>query len=258
MTSVSSILLLAKKGVSKSISTSATKRKELRDWWDSKPKPIKLFPGEVEIYRKGPVLVTDTRISHIDPFDRVLKTYMFEHMISLNKDFYHASSRTRGLCIGLIIITSLILLFTIVIDLLDEGSRLFAPVYIPLIISLVVGLIVWRDMRPKYRIEWFMRDGTSGGIKTEPLLREWLVNNNGREKFMDGLVEAMNSAIAGKAWWPDNESHTRSENGRSENGRSDSDLPVSQTTENTDPQNATTETLQNSKKTLKLVTDNYE
>ena len=169
--------------------------------------------------------------------------------ISLNKDFYHASTRTHRLCLGLITLASLILLFTFVIDLMDEEARLFAPVYIPLLVSLLVGLIVWRDMRPKYRIEWSMRDGNKGGIKTEPLFREWLVNNNKREQFMNKLVEAMNMAIAGKAWWPNRETLDQlSDNSQS----TDSSI----TTEDADEENAAT--FRDSKSKLKLVTDNYQ
>ena len=251
MKHVRSVLLLTRKGVKTSLSASGAKRKELRDWWDSKPKPISLFPGEKEIFREGPVLVTDTRITHIDPFDRVLKTYMFEHMISLNKDFYHASPKTRRFCVGLIILSVLTLLFTLVIDLLDDNSRHFAPVYIPLLISLLVGLIVWRDMRPKYRIECSMRDGIKGGIRTEPLFREWLLINNVVEQFMNKLIEAMNSAIAGKAWWPQRESFndaTQASNNRQ------TDISESDTNSETLSQEA----LRNGKKHLKLVTDSYE
>ncbi len=250
MKKIKSILLITKRGAKKSLSASISKRKELKDWWDSKPRPISLFPGEKEIFREGPVLVTDTRISHIDPFDRVLKTYMFEHMISLNKDFYHASARTRRICAGLIILASLILLFTFVIDIMDEESRQFAPVYIPVSISLLVGLIVWRDMRPKYRIEWIMRQGPPGGISTEPLFREWLMNNNGREQFMNKLVEAMNQAIAGKAWWPHRQP-VDDENAEAQSaGRNSS---------NTQQVTADEETAagHNAKNELRLVTDNY-
>jgi len=243
MNSISSFLQTTRQSVSRSFSTSVTKRREFKDWWNGKPKPIKLFPGEVEIFREGPVLVTDTRISHIDTFDRVLKTYMFEHMISLNKNFYLPMARTRMLCNSLILITFLALLFTFVIDLLDTGSRLFFPVYIPLLISLLVGLIVWRDMRPKYRIEWFMRDGEKGGIRTEPLLREWLVNNNKREEFMDNLIEAMNRAIAGRAWWPHQEPQNLSQ-------------PDPEFTPNEISIVAADE--RDSRKSLKLVTSNYE
>ena len=174
---------------------------------------------------------------------------MFEHMISINKDFYHASARTRRLCMALIALASLILLFTLVIDLMDEEARLFAPVYIPLLISLLVGLIVWRDMRPKYRIKWFMRDGKEGGIKTEPLFREWLVNNNGREQFMNRLVEAMNMAIAGKAWWPhrqplDQVSSNTESTDSSRTAEDDGELNV--------------RAIRDSKSKLKLVTDNYQ
>jgi hypothetical protein len=251
MKQVKSVLLLTRKGVKKSLSASGAKRKELKDWWDSKPKPISLYPGEKEIFREGPVLVTDTRVSHMDPFDRVLKTYMFEHMISLNKNFYHASPKTRRFCVGLIVLTFLTLLFTAVIDLLDDNSRHFAPVYIPLLISLLVGLIVWRDMRPKYRIEWLMKDGIKGGISTEPLFREWLFNNNGREQFMNKLVEAMNKAIAGKAWWPHrdqfDENRLNSYARQTDNSKQDKDSET-----------PTQEASHNGKKHLKLVTDSYE
>jgi len=249
MKKVRSVLLATRNGVKKSLSASVSKRKEIKDRSNSTPKPISLFPGEYEIFREGTVLVTDTRISHIDPFDRILKTYMFEHMISLNKNFYHASARIRRLCAGLIVLVFLTLLFTVVIDLMDEESRRFAPVYVPLLISLIVGLIVWRDMRPKFRIEWNMRDGTKGSINTEPLFREWFVNNNKREKFMNKLVEAMNQAIAGKAWWP----HREQAGALISEPRN-----FSESGQGTPTETPTAETLHNAKNKLKLVTDNYQ
>jgi hypothetical protein len=242
MSRVKSVLLITSRGVRKSLSASASKQRELKDWWDAKPKPIRLYEGEKEIFRQGPVLVTDTRISHIDPFDRELKTYMFEHMISLRKNFYQASTRTRRICKALIIVALLTLLFTIIVDLMGEDTRRFIPVYFPLLISLIVGLIVWRDMRPKYRVEWFMRDGTSGGIKTEPLFREWMMNNQGREKFMNNLVDALNEAMAGKAWWPKEVSVNTA--------------TVQTPTDNAEP--VVTDKPQTGKAELKLVTDHYQ
>lgn len=183
---------------------------------------------------------------------------MFEHMISLNKNFYHASARTRRICVALIVLASLTLLFTVVIDVMGEDSRRFMPVYIPLLISLVVGLIVWRDMRPKFRIEWFMRDGNSGGIKTEPLFREWLVNNNGREQFMNKLVEAMNQAIAGKAWWPHQQPVNHSVGNANSVETQDEDSDSLEKSTPSDTERPSRETLRNSKKELRLVTDNYQ
>lgn len=163
--------------------------------------------------RKGTVLVTDTRLAFIDPFDRMLKTYMFEHMISLQKKYYRTTAINRILCKALLLFGFILLLITLIIDLLDNDSRGFLLVYIPAILSLIVGLLVWRDMRPKYKIEWTMRDGSKDKIATEPLLREWLRNSKNREAFMDELAQAMNEALSGKAWWPANQgTHARGNN----------------------------------------------
>lgn len=167
-----------------------------------KAQPIVLFEHEEEIFRKGTVLVTDTRLAYIDPFDRTLKTYMFEHMISLDKSYYRGSAVNRRFCKILLVAGFLTLLLTLILDLLDTTSRGFALVYIPAALSILIGAMVWRDMRPKYKIEWRMRDGSTGKISTEPLFKEWLTDNRRRELFMDELIEAMNRAISAKAWWP--------------------------------------------------------
>ncbi len=166
------------------------------------PRPIAAFDNEKEIFRKGHVLVTDTRLAYIDPFDRMLKTYMFEHMISLDKKYYRSSAINRRLCKGLLLAGLFVLLLTFIIDLLDTTSRGFVLVYIPALLSMLIGMMVWRDMRPKYRVQWKMRDGSTDQITTEPMFREWLVNNKRREHFMDELAQAMNEALSGKAWWP--------------------------------------------------------
>lgn len=166
------------------------------------PRPIAAFDNEKEIFRKGHVLVTDTRLAYIDPFDRMLKTYMFEHMISLDKKYYRSSAINRRLCKGLLLAGLFVLLLTFIIDLLDTTSRGFVLVYIPALLSMLIGMMVWRDMRPKYRLQWKMRDGSTDQITTEPMFREWLVNNKRREHFMDELAQAMNQALSGKAWWP--------------------------------------------------------
>jgi ASC-1-like (ASCH) protein len=167
-----------------------------------KPRPIALYDNEVEIFRKGHVLVTDTRLAYIDPFDRMLKTYMFEHMISLDKSYYRGSAMNRRICKILLLAGFVILLLTFILDLLDTTSKGFVLVYLPALLSMLIGGLVWRDMRPKYKVEWRMRDGSIGRIATEPLFREWLTDSKRREIFMDELAQAMNQAISRKAWWP--------------------------------------------------------
>ena len=174
-----------------------------------KPRPIASFENEKEIFRKGHVLVTDTRLAYIDPFDRMLKTYMFEHMISLDKKYYRGSSVNRRFCKLLLITSLFVLLLTFIIDLLDTTSRGFVLVYIPALLSMLVGIMVWRDMRPKYRVQWKMRDGSTDQISTEPMFREWFLDNKRRETFMDELARAMNEALSGKAWWPSSDNRTR-------------------------------------------------
>ena len=68
-------------------SDSRSRAERFQDWLSPKPDAIQSYPGENEILRQGLVLVTDTRLAYIDPFDRMLKTYMFEHMISVHKVF---------------------------------------------------------------------------------------------------------------------------------------------------------------------------
>ena len=174
-----------------------------------KPRPVIAFKNEKEIFRKGHVLVTDTRLAYIDPFDRMLKTYMFEHMISLDKKYYRGSSMNRRFCKLLLLTCVFVLLLTFIIDLLDTTSRGFVLVYIPTLLSMLVGIMVWRDMRPKYRVQWKMRDGSTDQISTEPMFREWFLDNKRREAFMDELARAMNEALSGKAWWPGSDNKTR-------------------------------------------------
>lgn len=213
-----------------------------------KPKKIQSFSGENEILRKGNVLVTDTRLAFIDPFDRMLKTYMFEHMISLQKKYYRTTALNRLLCKGLLIFGFVLLLITLIIDLLDNQSRGFVLVYIPALLSLIVGLLTWRDMRPKYKIEWTMRDGTTDKIATEPMLKEWLTGKDRRESFMDELVQAMNEALSAKSWWPGNHAaHSHPE--RRTNQESLSDVPG---------RTASSASEARSKNHLKLVTDIYQ
>ena len=168
-----------------------------------KPRPIKAFDNEEEIFRKGTFLVTDTRLAYIDPFDRTLKTYMFEHMISVDKTYYRGSAVNRRFCKLLLFTGFLVLVFTFILDLIDTTSKGFILVYLPVLLSILIGVLVWRDMRPKYSIEWRMRDGSTGRVSTEPLTKEWLTDSNRREVFMDELAQAMNEALSTKAWCGD-------------------------------------------------------
>ncbi len=179
------------------------RRERFSDWLSPKPEAIKLFPGEIELFRKGLILVTDTRLAYIDPFDRMLKTYMFEHMISVHKQFYRTTLFNRRLCKGLLIISLLVLLIILTIDLLDSNSSGFFLIYMPLLASIVLGVKVWNDMKPRYVIHWRMSDLTYGEIVQEPMLRERILGSNKREDFMNALAEAMNQALSGKSWWPD-------------------------------------------------------
>lgn len=235
------------------VSTSRKNRREkFNDWLSPKPAPIQLFPGEKEILRKGLILVTDTRLAYIDPFDRMLKTYMFEHMISMHKQFYRTTVFNRRLCKSLLFISSLALLIVVIIDLLDSKSSGFYLVYLPLMVSLFIGIKVWNDMKPWYVIHWRMRDNTYGEITQEPMLRERIKGDNKREEFMVELANAMNQALSGKAWWPttsrpdltdqlSSESTTDSESNSSQGTAADRD----QTNNTAAPQ-------------LTLVTDNYQ
>lgn len=172
------------------------------NWLQTGPNAIAAYPGEKELLRTGTILVTDTRLAYIDAFDRTLKTYMFEHMLSVNKHYYRPTSLNRRLCKGVIITATIVLLLSIIVDITSGSQSSMIMVYIPLLMSLAVGLLVWRDMRPRYSIEWEMTNGTNGKISTEPLMREWLLDKRNREKSMDRLAHAMNEALSAKAWWP--------------------------------------------------------
>lgn len=217
---------------------------------------IDTFPGEREILRKPTMLVTDTRLAFIDPYDRKLKTYMFEHMISVNKDYYKPTDFIRIFCKGLIFVGVLLLLITVIVDLLDNNSRGFVLVYIPALLSLIVGLLAWRDMRPKYKVEWKMRDGSTDKIATELLFGAWLMNKKNRETGMDDLTRAMNEALSNKAWWPAN-------NGM--HARGDQPFTIASyggidqsTYSNKMQSNDATGSDQAGKQNLKLVTENYQ
>ncbi len=212
-----------------------SRKERFSDWLSPKPQEIKLFPGESEIFRKGLILVTDTRLAYIDPFDRMLKTYMFEHMISVHKQFYRTTLFNRRFCKGLLFITLLVFLIILTIDLLDSNSKGFFLIYVPLIASIAIGLKVWNDMKPRYSLHWRMRDLTYGEIVIEPLLRERIMGNNKREEFMNELAEAMNQALSGKSWWPTNS-----------------------TTQTHDKDLETQATQAEDRPALKLVTENYE
>ncbi len=203
----------------------------------SSPKPIELFPGETEIFRKGTVLVTNTRLAYIDPNDRMFKTYMFEHMISLHKNYYRATPVNRLFCKVLLLTSTLMLVVAIAIDIFKETSQNYAIVYLPIMLGFLIGMLVWRDMRPRYTMQWKMRDGTEDKISTEPMYREWLLGKSQREEFMDGLAQAMNQAISAKSWWP---------------GNNNSD-PASSDDTSEDPEHSET-----GKPRLRLVTDNYQ
>ncbi len=206
------------------------RRERFSDWLSPKPDAIKLYPGENELFRKGLILVTDTRLAYIDPFDRMLKTYMFEHMISMHKQFYRTTLFNRRLCKGLLIISLLVLLIILTIDLLDSNSSGFFLIYVPLLASIALGVKVWNDMKPRYVIHWRMSDLTYEEIVQEPILRERLLGSTKREDFMNALADAMNQALSGKSWSPEH------------------NAPVS-------PSPAA---VIDAKPALKLVTDNYE
>jgi len=157
-----------------------SKRQLFTDWMSSKPEPIKLFPGETEIFRKGLVLVTDTRLAYI-----------------LN----------RRLCKGLLVFSVLAFLVILAIDILDSNSRTFFLVYIPLIAGILIAIKVWNDMKPRYVIHWRMRDLTYGEIVQEPYPGERMMGNREREMFMNNLADAMNQALSAKSWWPGGQLH---------------------------------------------------
>ena len=174
----------------------------IRQWLKTSPPAIAAYPGEKELLRTATVLVTDTRIAYIDAFDRTLKTYMFEHMLSVSKHYYRPTALNRRLCKGLIFGAIVVLLIAIIVDITSGSHSSMLMVYVPLILSLLIGGLVWRDMRPRYNVEWQMTNGSNGKISTEPLMREWMMDNRNREKFMDRLAQAMTQALSAKAWWP--------------------------------------------------------
>lgn len=187
---------------SKELKTGSKSRTQrFQDWLSPKPAAIQSFPGEREIFRKGPFLVTDTRVAYIDPLDRMLKTYMFEHMVSLHKHFYRTTAFNRRLCKGLLALCFLVFFITLAIDLLDNKSSGFILVYLPLIASIVLGIKVWHDMKPWYVIHWRMKDHTYDEILQEPLLTERLKGDSSREVFMTELANAMSQAMSAKSWW---------------------------------------------------------
>lgn len=246
-----SILFLKKQAQNKIVNHSAEdaapaptkkRREKFNDWLSPKPEPIMLYKGETELFRKGLVLVTDTRLSYIDPFDLMLKTYMFEHMISLHKQFYRTSLFNRRLCKVLLVISLLVFLLILTIDLLDSDSNGFILIYIPLIASIAIGLKVWRDMKPRYALHWRMRDLTFGEIAVEPLLRERIKGDTKREVFMNELAQAMNQGLSGKAWWPDNVNRST----------------APETDDNSNLINDKSEQKPNGKPELTLVTDSYQ
>jgi len=178
-------------------------------WALPKPRPIARFDNEEEVFRKRNVLVTDTRFAYIDPYDRTLKTYMLEHILTVDKSYYRGSAINRRLCKILLFSGCFVLLVTFILDLLDSSSRGFILVYLPALLSVLIGAMVWRDMRPKYKIEWRMRDGSMHKYATEPLFSEWMTDSKKRETYMDELTEALNKAISATAWWPSGRSEQR-------------------------------------------------
>jgi len=231
-------------------SNQKSRKERIVDWLSPKPQDIQLYPGEKEIYRKGMVLVTDTRLAYIDPFDLMLKTYMFEHMVSVHKQFYSTSIFNRRLCKALLFISLLVFLIIVTIDLLDSKSSRFFLVYMPLIASILLGIKVWNDMKPWYVIHWRMRDQTYGEIVQEPWFSERIRGDNKREEFMNELANAMNQALSAKTWWPGNGVNRALEAEYRHPGN-----------ENSSHSNSNPGTAGNSGTTespLKLVTDNYQ
>jgi len=234
-------------------SSTETKSRKTRftDWLSPKPDVIKLFPGETEIFRQGLVLVTDTRLAYIDPFDRMLKTFMFEHMISLHKHFYQSTVFNRRLCKALLFIALLVFLIIVTIDLLDSKSSGFFLVYLPLLASILLGIKVWNDMKPWYVIHWRMRDNTYGEIVQEPMFRERIRGNNKREVFMNDLANAMNQALSAKAWWP-------GRNHESDQLLSGNRHPIHDIHSDQHTSVSSSGNQEQTKTPLKLVTDNYQ
>jgi len=254
MQQLASLLLLAKLRHKKSAARRAEveiqpepntetkdKSSSMLSWLTIKPKPIEAYPGEVELFRKGPVLVTDTRIAYIDPYDRMLKTYMFEHMISVHKQYYLPTTLNRRFCIGLLFVSIIAFVIAVIFDIVADHASAFMIIYIPILASIVIGFKAWNDMKPKYVVHWRMRDLTYGEMATEPYFRERIVNSKTRETFMDDLANAMNKALSGKAWWPSNGSNQHT------------------TIDQQTPEDAVTNEKATSKKPgLTLVTENYQ
>lgn len=167
------------------------------------------YPGEREILRTATLVVTDTRLAYIDQFDRTLKTYMFEHMISIDKKYYSPNPLNRRLCKALVGAAVFFLLVTAIADLTNIGDTSLLIVYVPLILSLTLGLLVWRDMRPRYQLEWQMINGHTDKIVQEPMGREWLSGSTKREAGMNKLANAMVEAMSAKSWWPSADGRTR-------------------------------------------------
>jgi len=178
----------------------------IRDWLNTGPNAIAAYPGEREIMRTGSVLVTNKRLAYIDAFDRTLKTYSFEHMIRLDKKYYRPNALNRRLCKGLILAAIITLLLIFILDITGNNDRALVLAYLPAFLSLAMGFFVWRDMRPRFAVEWEMVNGTTGRMEIEPLIREWISGNHKRERFMDQLCAAMNEALSEKAWWPNRHS----------------------------------------------------
>lgn len=233
----------------KNASTESKSRKErMQDWLSPKPEAIQAFPGEKEIFRKGLVLVTDTRLAFIDPFDRMLKTYMFEHMISVHKQFYQPTVFNRRLCKALLILCILAFFIVLTIDFLDSNSSGLFLVYLPILGSMAIGLKVWNDMKPWYVIHWRMSDHTYGEIAQEPMLSERMKADNSREVFMINLANAMNQALSAKAWWP-----TQGHYANREQLVPETDKP-----EDSDNNERPDKSERKGSTRLKLVTDNYQ
>ena len=231
-----------------------SRREKFSDWLSPKPAAIQSYPGEKEIFRKGLVLVTDTRLAYIDPFDLMLKTYMFEHMVSLHKQFYRTSVFNRRLCKSLLFISLLVFLVIVTIDLLDSKSSGFFLVYLPLIASILLGIKVWSDMKPWYVIHWRMSDHTYGEIVQEPWFSERVKGDNKREEFMNELANAMNQALSAKAWWPGNEAAREF----SADYRHPGNENTTGSTTGPNTGNGTPDSMISVKPALQLVTDNYQ
>lgn len=232
-----------------SSSSSETKshKQRFQDWLSPKPETIQTFPGEKEIFRRGLILVTDTRLVFIDPFERMLKTYMFEHMISVHKQFYQTTTFNRLLCKGLLILSVLVFFIILTVDFLDSSSRGFFLAYIPLFASILIGLKVWNDMKPSYVVHWRMSDNTYEEIRQEPLLSERIKGDTKRAEFMNDFANAINQALSAKAWCQPGTPGKNDEGSSSE----DSDQQSANTSKSAKSDQPTSPKLE-------LVTDSYQ